>query len=174
MSAIQYLACAGCLLAAVAEAAGPAPCAVTAGELQIEARSAPDDGEWGPTLDIEVRDALGPVTRLTAPEIRPIEACWWANLDADPATEFVIGLGAAGAHPGGARVYEWDGSHLAPIPLAALPEAGTFRFVVRGDKLWALPTGASQAGMVPAYRFDAGTWVVPVDEDGRAMTPAKP
>jgi len=174
MSAIQYVAYAGCLLAAVAEAADPAPCAITAGELRIEARSAPDDGEWGPTLDIEVRDALGPVTRLTAPETRPIEACWWANLDADPAAEFVIGLGAAGENPGGARVYEWDGSHLVPTPLAALPEAGAFRFVVRGDRLWAVPTGASQAGVAPSYRFDAGAWAAPAGEDGRAMPPVKP
>ncbi|MGD9600259.1 MAG: hypothetical protein AB7V59_00485 [Gammaproteobacteria bacterium] len=158
MSAIQHVAFAGCLAVAVVTTAGPAPCSIVAGDLGIEARGVPDDGEWGPTLDIEVRDTLGPLTRLTAPETRPIEACWWANVDRDPAAEFVIGLGATGDAPAGARIYEWDGGHLVPAPLPALPEAGTFRFIVRRDRLWAVPVGPSQVEVVPAYRFDAGAW----------------
>lgn len=137
------------------------PCALTILNHHIEARSEPDDGVWGPTLEIVIRDSLQPLTRLITVESRPIEACWWADIDLDQRAELIIGLGPDGNQLGGARVFEWDDHTLRAMPLPALPAnaTGIFRYVVSKDRLWAHPI--ARGGAVPAlpYRLDGGRWL---------------
>lgn len=150
-----------------------APCLLTAANLHIQVRSEPDDGAWGPTLEIVVSDELQPLSRLIAPESRPIEACWWVVTDLNQKAELIIGVGANGTEPGGARIFEWDGHTLRPIPLPALPtNAGTFRYVVSGDRLWAHPIAGAGRGL-PAhpYRLEAGRWSA-VEGDAEAQRPS--
>jgi hypothetical protein len=145
-----------------ARATTPPPCAITAANLQIEVRSEPDDGAWGPTVEITVSDGLRPLSRLIAQEARPIEACWWADIDANQHTELVIGVGADNTRSGGVLIYEWDGQTLRPIALPALPATakGAFRYVVSNARLWAYPVGGAGAGRTAAgpYRLETGRW----------------
>lgn len=148
---------AGCVAIWHAQAEAPAPCALEAPGLRIEVRSEPDDGVWGPTMEIVVRDALRPLSRLMAPETRPIEACWWGNVDADTRIELVIGVGTDHRQPGGALVYEWDGQALHRTEIPPLPPAavGVFRYIVRNDRIRAYPITDGGA----PYRLEPTGWL---------------
>lgn len=150
---------------AAAAAGAPAPCALEAAGLRIEARSEPDDGFWGPTVEVEVADALRPLSRLMAPESRPIEACWWTDIEGDGKPELVIGLGPEPDRhrPPGLLVYTWHEQRLTPGNVPGLPagNAGSYRFVVRARSLWAFPIGSPLAADPRhAYRLEAGRWEV--------------
>lgn len=151
------------LLAGSSAAAGPeAACSLLAGELRITVHSEPDDGLWGPTLEIEVADALRPLARLMAPEPRPVEACWWSSLSDDPAPNLVIGLGAHDSEHGGVLRYAWRDGLLQRVevpPLPAPPGQG-FRYVVRERRLqaWPLPGPDGLAPEAPAWQFANGRW----------------
>lgn len=174
---ISFAAIFGLSMSALADA--PAPCVLTGLNLHIEVRSEPDDGAWGPTIEIAIADDLQPLNRMIVPESRPIEACWWADIDADSdhdkdlgAPELIIGVGAADAQVGGAIVFDWDGRQLQRRSLPALPAgtAGTFRYVVSNGGLWAHPvTPNSESKTAGAsYRLSAGHWAAIRGDAGRS------
>jgi len=159
----RWLAGTGLLLAALGTvcAETPAPCVIAAAAgMQIEVRSEPDDGVWGPTLEVVVQGELGPLNRLMAPETRPIEACWWVDIDADGKPELVVGLGADSERrqSSGVLIYAWDGHVLHPTTVPALPAAAAadYRYVVRQGAVWAYPLPPDERVAAPRYRLLAG------------------
>ena len=48
-------------------------CTLVPDGLQIDVTSVPDDGDWGPTLEITVKDSVQILSRLIAVESRPVE-----------------------------------------------------------------------------------------------------
>jgi len=152
-------------LLALASGAGAAEsaCRVDAGGLQISVTSQADDGLWGPTLEIEVADTLQPLTRLMAPEARPVEACWWTVLADDPVQTLIIGLGAVETTPGGALRFAWQGGHLQrrDIPELPLTAGASYRHVVRDRHLEAhpLPGKDGSASLAPYWRLVGERWI---------------
>lgn len=150
------------LLGVCGARAEEAACRLEAGGLQIAVRSQADDGLWGPTLEIEIADALQPLTRLMAPEPRPVEACWWTVLADDPVQTLVIGLGADNTSPGGALRFAWQAGHLQrrDIPDLPLTAGVAYRHVVRDRHLEAhpLPDKDGRASLAPYWRLTGGRW----------------
>ena len=161
----------GCSASLSAPAETPASCELAGPNLRIEVRSEPDDGAWGPTIEISFLDDNQPLNRMIAPESRPIEACWWGDIDGNHVPELVIGVGADDVQAGGVLVFDWDSYQLQRRTLPALPaEArGNFRYVVSHGGLWAHPivtnndTTAEQA----PYRLGAGGWSAEGNDTGR-------
>ena len=87
-------------------------CAIEAPPLRIGVSAEPDDGSWGPTLEIVVEDAVQPLTRLIAQESRPVEACWWQVMKGRGSPALVIGVGANEAEAAGALVFVWREGRL--------------------------------------------------------------
>ena len=165
----------GCGASLSAPAETPASCMLTGLNLHIEVRSEPDDGAWGPTIEISFFDEIQPLNRMIAPESRPIEACWWGDIDGNNIAELVIGVGAEDVHAGGVLVFDWGNHQLQRRTLPALPaEArGNFRYVVRQGGLWAHPivtNNESTAQQVP-YRLGAGGWSTEGNDTGRLYPP---
>lgn len=171
----------GATLSAFAQT--PAPCRLSDGTLFIEVRSEPDDGAWGPTIEIVISDQLRPLNRMIIPESRPIEACWWADMDRDvnldtqdlSAAELVIGIGANDTAVSGVMVFDWAGHQLRRRSLPALPPQanGSFRYVVANGRLWAHPITArseSTAVAVP-HRLNGNRWVTVEGNTNRSGGP---
>jgi hypothetical protein len=139
-----------------------AACRIEASGLQIAVRSQADDGLWGPTLEIEIADALQPLTRLMAPESRPVEACWWTVLADESVQTLIIGLGADDTSAGGALRFAWQGGHLQrrDVPDLPLTAGAAYRHVVRDRHLEAhpLPDKDGRASLAPYWRLTGGRW----------------
>ena len=159
-------------LALLSAAEGAPACVLADQNLHIEVRSEPEDDAWGPTLQVLIADALQPINRMLVPEARPIEACWWGDIDGNPSVELVIGVGAEGQSASGALGLDWDGRALQRRPLPELPvqAKGVFRYVVADGQLWAQPIvarGAPADGR--AWRLKDGQWAL----TARETRPAK-
>ena len=156
-------------------ASGSPPCVLVDQNLTIEVRSEPDDGAWGPTVEVLITDAVQPINRMLVPETRPIEACWWGDIDGNSSVELVIGVGAEGQQAGGALVLDWDGRELRRRALPALPgeASGAFRYVVANRQLWAQPIVARGVRTAArAFRLKSGHWmVVTTGEETRSRAP---
>lgn len=148
------------LLLAAADTGG---CELQTGSMTVTVRREADDGFWGPTLEIAADDGVGPVNKYLAGESRPLEACWWTDLDAVDGPELVIGLGPATDRPAGVLVLDWRNGIWQPRQLAPLPAESTatdYRFLVQGDALRAIPVNRSggAAPPVPAWQWAPDGW----------------
>jgi hypothetical protein len=132
--------------------------------LTVEVASAGADDEWDPTLEVVVSGPSGPLSRLLVSDARPIEACWWQDLDGDGVPELAIGLGPTEATASGVLVYAWRDGRLDPRKVPTLRgHDGAYRYVVQGTRLYAFPVAGRQAGPPVAratYVFDfaRGHW----------------
>ena len=156
-------------------AKGSPPCVLVDQNLTIEVRSEPDDGAWGPTVEVLIADAVQPINRMLVPEARPIEACWWGDIDGNPSIELVIGVGAEGEQAGGALVLDWNGRELRrrPLPDPPVAASGEFRYVVANGQLWAQPiVSRGVPTTARAFRLKSGHWVaVTTEEEARPRIP---
>ena len=173
------LVCAAGALIPLRLAHAAAACRIEATGLTITVQSAPDDGSFGPTLEIVVEDALQPLTRLMTPEARPVEACWWEALSGTGAVTLVIGLGAGPDEPAGARLFAWRSGRLEPV---SVPELVTkspvgYRFVLRNGALEAHPTPDAEGRprARTAFRLSGAVWqpIAPASPAAQAA-PAPP
>ena len=144
-------------------------CAIEAPPLQIGVSAEPDDGSWGPTLEIVVEDAVQPLTRLIAQESRPVEACWWQVMKGLGVPALVIGVGATEAEPAGVMVFAWREGRLErqPVPEFTPREGGVYRFIAREGFLEAHPAPAPTGlpAQKPSYRLSGRAWIpVRVDQ----------
>lgn len=139
-----------------------AACRIEATGLTITVQSAPDDGSFGPTLEIVVEDELQPLTRLMTPESRPVEACWWEALSGTGAVTLVIGLGAGADEPAGARLFAWRSGRLEPVTVPELVTKSPvgYRFVLRNGALEAHPTPDAEGRprARTAFRLNGAVW----------------
>ena len=149
--------------------AGPAAladgsvCAIDAAPLQIKVSAEPDDGSWGPTLEISVEDAVQPLTRLIAQEARPVEACWWQVMKGLGVPTLVIGVGAGESDGSGVLVHAWREGRLDrhPVPGLQGSDTGSYRYIVRDGFLEAHPPPDARglASSRPVYRLSGRAWV---------------
>lgn len=141
-------------------------CAIEAPPLRIGVSAEPDDGSWGPTLEIVVEDAVQPLTRLIAQESRPVEACWWQVMKGLGSPALVIGVGANEAEAAGALVFVWREGRLERHPVPSLQGAntGTYRYIVRDGFLEAHPPpdASGLATGKPVYRLSGQRWIADV------------
>jgi hypothetical protein len=160
-NAIRGLSLAGCAVLAAAHAGGG--CELAAGNLAISVRRVADDGFWGPTLEIAADDGVGPVNKYLGSEGRPLEACWWTDVDTTAGPELVVGLGPSSEQPAGALVLGWQDGVWQPRPLPPLPadsSAADYRFLVQNGALRAIPVSRS-GGLpppVPTWQWTADGW----------------
>lgn len=159
-------------VSATALADGPV-CSIEAPPLHIKVSAEPDDGSWGPTLEVVVEDADQPLTRLIAQESRPVEACWWQVMKGLGRPALVIGVGAMEPEGAGALVFVWREGRLDrhPVPEFSPKGGGAYRFIARDGVLEAHPA-PNPAGLPadkPAYRLSGRAWVpVPVPREPSA------
>ncbi len=148
-------------LSAPAAPASPMACELKVSGLHIEVAGVASDGVWGPTIEISVSAQGQPLTRLIAEEARPIESCWWTDLDHNRREDLNISITAARDSPSGAAVYEWNEGHLTArvIPeVPALPNA-TWRYLVGDHRLWAYRVTDGPAAELVRYRLQLSQWV---------------
>ena len=156
------MVCAATALLPLRLAHAAAACRIEATDLTITVHSAPDDGSFGPTLEIVVEDELQPLTRLMTPESRPVEACWWEALSGTGAVTLVIGLGASPDEPAGARLFAWRSGRLEPLSVPALVTKSPvgYRYVLRNGALEAHPTPDAEGRprARTAFRLSGAVW----------------
>jgi hypothetical protein len=138
-------------------------CAIEAPPLNIKVSAEPDDGSWGPTLEIVVEDAVQPLTRLIAQETRPVEACWWQVMKGLGVPALVIGVGATESEGAAALVFVWREGRLDrhPVPTLEGPDTDTYHYIVRDGFLEAHPPPNARglASSKPVYRLSGRVWV---------------